>query len=150
MGHLFSHHRWLPSNGLNQTFTRARISPQDLCPEGLQIRYHMRLVSCPVRRIRLTRRVSIPFLEALTATHSIQRHNLLSPEMAASHFHNRCRTMALRITALRITGRHISLIMPSLHHNSSTITEWGITWLDRVQTTLCHLIMHLHIWVTGQ
>jgi hypothetical protein len=70
--------------------------------------------------------------------------------MAASPFHNRCHTMALLITVLRITDRPISHIMPSLRLNNTTTTAWDTTWLGRVQTTLCHLIMHLLIWVTGQ
>jgi hypothetical protein len=70
--------------------------------------------------------------------------------MAASPFHSRCHIMALLITALRITDRPISLTMPSLHLNNNTTMEWGTIWFDRVQTILCHLIMHLLIWVIGQ
>jgi hypothetical protein len=149
MGRLSSHRRWRPSNGLNRTFTRARINLQDLCPEGLRIRSPMHLVSCPVPRTRRIRRASIPSPEASTATPSTQRRNHLFPEMAASHYNNRCHIMVLLITGLRITDRPISLIMPSLPRNNNTTTEWGTIWLDRVLTTLCRLIMHLLTWLIG-
>jgi hypothetical protein len=150
MGLPFSHHHWRPSNGLNRTFTRARINLRDLCPEGLRIPFPMHLVNCPVLRTRLIRRVSIPSPEASTATPLTQRRNHSFLEMPASHYNNRCHIMALLITGLRITDRLTSLIMPSLRLNNSITTEWGTTWLDRVRITLCHLTMHLLTWPIGQ
>jgi hypothetical protein len=70
--------------------------------------------------------------------------------MVAFRFLNRCPIMALLIMGLRTTALPISNTMPSLHLNNSTTTEWGIIWLDRVQTTLCPLIMHLLTWLIGR
>jgi hypothetical protein len=61
-----------------------------------------------------------------------------------------CHIMGLLTTDLRITALPISLTTPIPHHNNNLGMEWAITWLVRVQTTLCHLIMHLRIWLIGQ
>jgi hypothetical protein len=61
-----------------------------------------------------------------------------------------CHIMGLLTTDLRITVLLISLTMPIPHHNNNLGTEWVTTWLVRVQITLCHLIMHLPIWLIGQ
>jgi hypothetical protein len=150
MGHLSSRLHWHHSNGLNRILTRARIRPKDPCQELPRIRYLMHLVSCLAQRIQPIRRVNIPFLGASTATPSTQRHNHSFLVMVAFRFLNRCPIMALLIMGLRTTALPISNTMPSLHLNNSTTMEWGIIWLDRVQTTLCPLIMHLLTWLIGR
>jgi hypothetical protein len=150
MGHLFNHHHWLPSNGLNRALIRPLIRLKDLCQEGLQIRYLMHLVNCLVPRILQIRRVNIPSQGASTATPSTQRPNHLFLVMVAFHFPSRCRIMALLIMGLRTTALPISHIMPFLRLNNSTTTVWDTIWLDRVLTILCHLIMHRLIWLIGR
>jgi hypothetical protein len=147
---LFSHLHWRRSNGHNRILTRARIRLKDQCQELPRIRYLTHLVSCQAQRIRPIRRVNIPFLEASTAMPLTQRRSHSFPVMVAFRFLKRCPIMAPLITDLRTMVLPISNTMPSLHLNNSTTTEWVTIWLDRVQTTLCHLIMHLLTWLIGR
>jgi hypothetical protein len=150
MAHRSNHLHWRPSNGLNRTHIRAHISHKDLCQEPPPIQYHTLSVNCLAQRIQPIQRVNILFLGVSTATPSTQKRNHSFQAMVVFPFPSRCPITALLIMGLLITGLHIFNIMPSLRHNNSTTTEWDTTWLDKVQTTRCHLIMHLLIWLIGR
>jgi len=110
----------------------------------------MHLASYQPLPIQRTQKANTQSPEVSIDMHLIQRRNRSSQAMLVSPFLNRCRIMARHTMGLRITDLLTFLIMRSLRLNNNLTTEWATTWLDRVQTTLCHLITHLLIWLIGQ
>jgi hypothetical protein len=149
-GLLSNRRQLLPSNGNNHQSTRVHTNPKDQWSEDPQTRFRTRLASCQVLQILQTQRVSIRYLVVIIGTHSIRRPSPLYPAMLVSRFLSRCHIMVLLTMGPHIMALHISTITPSLRHSSHMATEWATPWLDRVQTTLCHLITHLLTWHIGQ
>jgi hypothetical protein len=153
MGHLFNRRLLHPSNGHsnnnNNLSTRVHINLKAPWLEGLQTLSLMHLVSCQALPTPLIRRVNIQFPEASTDMLSTRRLNLSFQAILDFQDPSLCHIMGLLTMDLRITALPISLTTPIPHHNNLGM-EWAITWLVRVQTTLCHRIMHLRTWLIGQ
>jgi hypothetical protein len=145
MGLQFSRRQFHLSNGSSNLSTRALINPKVPWLGPPQARFLMHLGNCQVPLILRIPKANTRFREVSIGMHSILKPNLSFPAILAFQFLNPCHIMDLLTTGRHITAPHISLTMPSLHHNNM-VMEWVIAWQGRVRITLCRLIMHLLTW----